>query len=63
MLKIIQTTVSEAPLSHKTLLSLVYCHKRSCSYSDTGMENEFKFNTMFLTATSRQMVWLLKCSN
>ena len=56
MLKIIQTTVSEAPLSHKTLLSLVYCHKRSCSYSDTGMENEFKFNTMFLTATSRQMV-------
>ena len=56
MLKIIQTTVSEAPLSHKTLLSLVYCQKRSCSYSDTGMKNELKFNRMFLIAINRQMV-------
>ena len=43
-----------APLSHKTLLSLVYWHKRSCSYSDTEMKNkkkEFKFNRLFLTAT------------
>ena len=52
MLKITQNTVSEAPLSHKTNIT-VYCHKRSCSYSDTKMKNEMKFNRMYLTATSR----------
>ena len=56
MLKIIQNTVSEAPLSHKTLLSLVYCHKRSCSYSDTGMKMNLNLIGRSLTATSRQMV-------